>query len=96
FEDPNMFMLAHVCYGLHPRAELSGTTIEDERVWGCTVWGIGNVGPMFLPPNGRSAKSHTDGICLNSSVYLDGVQLFNEGFAVHPELRDLARKLGKG
>jgi leucyl aminopeptidase (aminopeptidase T) len=96
FGDPNMFLLAHVCYGVHPGAKLSGITIEDERVWGCTVWGIGNVGPMLLPPKGRPAKSHTDGICLNSSIYLDDIQIFNEGLAVHPELRDLAIKLGKG
>lgn len=96
FEDPNMLMLAHVCYGVHPGARLSGITIEDERVWGCTVWGIGNVGPMFLPPKGRSAKSHTDGICMNSTVYVDEVQLFKEGTVVHPELLNLARKLGKG
>ncbi len=95
FEDPNMFLMAHVCYGFHPGAKLTGDILEDERVWGCTEWGIGNVGPMLLPPDGRPAKSHTDGICLNSSVWLDDVQLLDEGKVVHPELVELAKKLGK-
>jgi len=95
FNDPNMFYMAHVCYGFHPNAKLTGAILEDERVWGCTEWGIGNVGPMLAPPKGRPAKSHTDGICLNSSVWLDNVQLLEKGKVVHPELIDLAKKLGK-
>ncbi|MCK9444513.1 MAG: hypothetical protein M0Q14_08305, partial [Tissierellaceae bacterium] len=42
----------------------------------------------------RVAKSHVDGICLESSVWLDGVQILDEGKYVHPELKELARKLG--
>ena len=95
FEDPNMFLIAHVCYGFHPNAKLTGNILEDERVWGCTEWGLGSIDPMTLPPEGRPAKSHTDGICLNSSVWLDGVQLLDKGRVIHPELIELAKALGK-
>ena len=95
FNDPNMLRLAHICYGFHPGAKLTGNILEDERVWGCTEWGLGNVGPMYLPPNGKKAASHTDGICLNSSVWLDNVQFTDKGKVIHPELTGLAKKLGK-
>ena len=95
FKDPNMLSLAHICYGFHPGAKLTGNILEDERVWGCTEWGTGNVGPMYLPPNGKKAASHTDGICMNSSVWLDNAQLTDRGKIVHKELVSLARKLGK-
>jgi leucyl aminopeptidase (aminopeptidase T) len=95
FKDPNMLAMAHICYGFHPGAKLTGNILEDERVWGCTEWGIGNVGPMYLPPNGKKAASHTDGICLNSSVWLDNMQLTDKGKIVHKELVGLSKKLGK-
>jgi leucyl aminopeptidase (aminopeptidase T) len=95
FNDPNMLRLAHICYGFHPGAKLTGNILEDERVWGGTEWGLGNVGPMYLPPNGKKAASHTDGICLNSSVWLDEVQLTDKGKVVNPQLIELAKKLGK-
>lgn len=95
FKDSNMLAMAHVCYGFHPGAKLTGNILEDERVWGATEWGIGNVGPMYLPPNGKKAASHTDGICLNSSVWLDDMQLTDKGKIIHKELVELARKLGK-
>ena len=95
FNDPNMFLMAHVCYGFNPNAKLTGVCLEDERIWGATEWGIGNVGPMLAPPEGRPTASHSDGICLNTSVWLDEVQLTDEGRVVHPELTELAKKLGK-
>jgi 2,5-dihydroxypyridine 5,6-dioxygenase len=94
--DPNMYNLAHVCYGFNPGARLTGVTVEDERVWGCTEWGIGYQSWYY---NGKgvpvSAISHVDGICLNCSVLLDGVEVTREGSVVHPELREMAAKLGK-
>jgi len=50
---------------------------------------------MYLPPNGKKAASHTDGICLNSSVWLDHTQITDKGKIVHEELVGLAKKLGK-
>ena len=95
FNDPNMFNMAHVCYGFNPGAKLTGNILEDERVWGCTEWGVGYVGPMLAPPKGIPAASHSDGICLNTSVWLDGVQITDKGKIVHKGLAEIAKKLGK-
>ena len=90
FDDPNMYRMAHVCYGLNPGASLCGNIVEDERIWGCTEWGIGYVSPLDAPLSGGiDAKSHCDGICLNSSVWLDGVQIMDEGKVVHENLKAL-------
>lgn len=93
FNDPNMFRLAHGCYGFNPGARLCGNVLEDERIWGCTEWGMGYLSPVDAPPDGIQAASHCDGICLDSSVWLDGVQLLDKGVVVHPDLKDLAAKL---
>lgn len=92
---PQMRKLAHISYGCNPGAKLTGDILEDERVWGATEWGIGNVGASTLPPDGIPAPSHSDGICLNSSVWLDGQQILDQGRFVEPRLAALARKLEK-
>ena len=96
FDDPNMFRLAHLSFGLNPGAKLTGNIVEDERVWGSTEWGLGYVGPD-LTKDGKpiQAASHTDGICLNTSVWLDGSQIFEEGKVVHRELAELGKRLGR-
>ena len=88
FDDPNMLKIAHVCYGFNPGAKLTGDVVEDERIWGCTEWGIGHM-------RWRPAASHSDGICLNTSVWLDGKQLLDRGRSLDPELANIAKKLGK-
>ena len=93
FDDPNMFRLAHGCYGFNPGAKLSGNVLEDERIWGCTEWGLGYLSPADAPPDGIQAKSHCDGLCLDSSVWLDDVQVLDKGKVVHPELKSLADQL---
>jgi leucyl aminopeptidase (aminopeptidase T) len=95
FNDPNMFRLAHVCYGFNPGAKLTGNVLEDERVWGSTEWGLGYLSPIDAPPEGIKAKSHCDGICMNSTVWLDEVKILDNGIVVHPELTSMVRKLGK-
>jgi len=92
--DPKMYYLAHVCYGFNPGAKLTGLCTEDERVWGSTEWGIGYQGPMFQGKIGK-AVTHADGICLNSTVWIDGQLLIKEGKVVHPELVEIARAMGK-
>ena len=86
FDDEYMFHMAHIAYGFNPGAVLSGNICEDERVWGCTEWGIGYVSPTEAPPMGIPAKSHTDGICLNSSVWVDDRQILDCGKVCDPEL----------
>ncbi len=93
FNDPAMFRLAHCSYGFNPGARLTGICLEDERVWGATEWGIGYLHPVDAPPDGIQAPSHCDGICLKSSVWLDGVQILDEGVVVHPDLVPLAEPL---
>lgn len=95
FDDPNMFKLAHGCYGFNPGAKLTGNILEDERVWGCTEWGLGYLSPIDAPPIGIDAKSHTDGICLNSSVWLDDEMIMDEGVVVHPKLKKMAERIVK-
>lgn len=90
FDDPGMFKMAHIAYGFNPGAKLTGNIVEDERVWGCTEWGIGYVSPFDAPPAGQDAKSHCDGICLNSSVWLDGKAIMEEGKIVDQELKSLS------
>lgn len=100
FNDERMFHIAHASYGFGPGAKLTGDIVEDERVWGATEWGIGNVGPQLASdiPGGIPAPSHTDGIGMCSSVWLDGVQFIKDGEVVGPtpevvELAKAAREL---
>jgi len=88
FNDPNMLKIGHVCYGFNPGARLTGDVVEDERIWGAVEWGIGHM--AFRP-----ASSHSDGICLNVSVWLDGKQILDRGRSLDPELAEVAKKLGK-
>lgn len=92
FQDPNMFRLAHCSYGLNPGAKLTGNILEDERVWGCIEWGIGYVSPIDAPP-GIDAKSHTDGISLNASIWLDDTLIIDSGEVIDSELEDLVLQL---
>ncbi len=93
FNDLQMLKLAHISYGFNPGAKLSGNILEDERVWGGTEWGIGSVGSSLLPPDGIPAPSHCDGICLNSSVWLDGKEVTREGEVVDEDLLPMAEKV---
>jgi len=95
FNDPNMFRLAHVCYGFNPGAKLTGNILEDERVWGCTEWGLGYLSEIDAPFDGINAKSHCDGICLNSSIWIGDEKIMDKGIVIHPELKKLVEKLRK-
>ncbi|MBS3781536.1 MAG: aminopeptidase [Candidatus Thermoplasmatota archaeon] len=96
FDDENMYRLAHISYGFNPGAKLTGNIVEDERIWGGTEWGLGNVGSKLVPEQegGIPASSHCDGICTDSSVWLDGKQLLDEGEIVNfSRLVELADQL---
>lgn len=90
FDDPGMFKMAHVAYGFNPGAEMTDNIVENERVWGATEWGIGYVSKFDAPPAGQDAVSHCDGLCTNSSVWLDDRQIMEEGKIIDPELRELS------
>jgi 2,5-dihydroxypyridine 5,6-dioxygenase len=92
--DDRMRNIAHVCYGFNPGARLSGLCTEDERVWGSTEWGFGYQGPFFQGTAGP-AVTHVDGICMNSSVWMDDEQILDKGKLLHPTLGALAQKMGK-
>jgi len=94
FQDSAMLNLAHISYGCNPGAKLTGRMVEDERVWGCVQWGLGYQAESFRGRAGP-AKSHTDGTCLNPSVWIDDAQIEREGSYVHADLATLARKLGR-
>ena len=93
FHDPGMLKMAHIAYGFNPGAKLTGNIVEDERVWGATEWGIGYVSNVDAPPCGQDAVSHSDGICLHSSVWLDDVLIMDKGEIVLPELKALMPKI---
>ena len=92
FDDPNMFNIAHACYGFNPGARLTGNILEDERVFGVVEFGIGAQGSSFQG-NAGQARSHTDGIVLEPSVWLDDTKIEDEGVYVHPALKILALEL---
>ena len=88
-EDPNMYKMAHVTIGLNPGAIFSGSTPEDERVWGVTTWGIGAVPAEDAPPHGQEAVSHCDGTCSESTIWLDDRKIMERGRLVDEELKKL-------
>ncbi|MCR5088334.1 MAG: aminopeptidase [Oscillospiraceae bacterium] len=90
FSDPGMLKMAHLSYGFNPGARLTGDIVEDERVWGATEWGIGYVSDVDAPPCGQKAVSHSDGICLRSTVWLDERCIMRDGVVVDPELAALS------
>ncbi len=90
--DANMFNIAHISFGCNPGAKLTGQILEDERIWGCVQWGLGHQGYSFKGKAGP-AKSHTDGICLNASVWFDGEQVLRDGSFAHKDLNQLEKKL---
>ncbi|MDP2871993.1 MAG: hypothetical protein Q8P31_05575, partial [Bacillota bacterium] len=82
-----MYHLAHYSLGFNPGVlRPTGRIVEDERVFGCMEFGVGQT---------RSgAPSHTDGIVLNPTIVLDGVHMETEGRYVHPAAAALCRELG--
>jgi len=85
-DHPQMRKVAHATYGFLPGAKLTGKIAEDERVWGCTVWGFGAT-------REDDAPSHNDGICLNTSVWLDDELFIDQGNFVDEKFVNLADKL---
>lgn len=96
FNDPNMYKISHNMLGLNPKVTtLSGDVAEDERIWGGADFGFGHTSPMDMPPLGQIAKSHFDGVVTNVSVFLDDIQIFENGEVCHPDLKPYTLNLLK-
>ena len=94
FEDENMYKISHNMFGFNPGVkELCGEIVEDERVWGGVDFGFGHTSPMDMPPLGQPASSHFDGVVAKVNIFLDDIQIVNNGEVCHPELIPLAQIL---
>lgn len=94
FDDPNMYKISHNMFGLNPGIQkLTGSIVEDERIWGGVDFGFGHTSPMDMPPDGQKAKSHFDGVVGKVSIFLDEIQIVDNGNVCHSDLKDLADKL---
>ena len=95
FNDPQMRKIAHAGFGFLPNATLCGNILEDQRVWGSTTWGVGSIGAGLLPPKGVPGASHTDSVCLNTTVYFDDELVLERGQFIPEDLKKLQKALGR-
>ncbi|MGI5835353.1 MAG: hypothetical protein ACOX87_02520 [Chloroflexota bacterium] len=94
FNDEKMYWIAHWSPGFNPGVtKPTGRIVEDERVFGCIEMGIGSQGAQIKGKT-WAAASHTDGIVLNPTIILDGVEIEREGVYVHPDLVKACQELG--
>lgn len=94
FGDEKMFWIAHWSPGFNPGVTRpTGRIVEDERVFGSIEMGMGSQGAQIRGKT-WSAASHTDGIVLNPTIILDGVEIEREGVYVHPDLVKACQELG--
>ena len=95
FNHPKMLSVAHTGIGFNPGAAVVGSIIQDQRVLGSTTWGFGSVGAGLLPPDGIKAPSHSDAVCLNTTLKVDGTLWMKDGQFVEPDLALLSKRLKK-
>jgi leucyl aminopeptidase (aminopeptidase T) len=87
YNHPAMYYLAHYSLGFNPGVlRPTGRIVEDERVFGCMEFGIGQTR--------AGAPSHTDGIVLNPTIILDGLIMEENGVYKIPEAARLCKELG--
>ncbi len=87
WNNPLMFQIAHFSYGCNPGIRrCSGRSAEDARVFGSLDIGLGITA--------QGAPTHSDGVVLNPTLWVDEAQLEQEGEYVHPELVAICKKLG--
>lgn len=78
FNDTNAYKIpAHVCVGLHPKAELTGSALEDERVLGLINIAIGD--NIHLPGGEIESTAHIDGTLLKGSLTVDNTIIVEDG-----------------
>jgi leucyl aminopeptidase (aminopeptidase T) len=86
FAAPAAMLMDHACYGFNPGVRRpSGRILEDERIFGCMQFGIG--------ATELGSPIHSDGVALNPSVWLDGIEVEESGRYVHPDLASLCREM---
>lgn len=76
FCHPGVYNIAEIGVGTNPKASLSGRLIQDERILGSVHVGIGssvNLGGTV------DAPSHTDGVILRPTLYLDDQLVVEDG-----------------
>jgi leucyl aminopeptidase (aminopeptidase T) len=94
FNDENMYRLAHYSLGFNPGVtKPSGRIVEDERIFGIVEMGIGSQGPQIRGKTWKAA-AHTDGVVLNPTIVLDGVEMEKEGVYQLDSLVAACRELG--
>lgn len=85
--NPYAYLMDHACYGFNPGViRPSGRILEDERVFGCMQFGIG--------ATELGSPAHCDGVVMNPSVWLDDMQIEQEGRYTHPELIEFCQQMG--
>ena len=86
FSNAESLMFDHFCYGFNPGVRKpTGRILEDERVFGCVQIGIG--------ATELGSPSHSDGVVLAPSVWLDDEQVQADGAYVDPEVATLTARL---
>ena len=76
FEDPNVYNVGEIGIGTNPEAKYTGAPIEDERVEGGVIIGIGQ---NILHGGVVKAKTHTDAIVMRPSLEMDGRMVIEDG-----------------
>ncbi len=85
FNDPRSYKINHISTGFNPGVKrITGDILEDERVFGCVEIGIGST----------EVPSHTDGVILNPSIWVDDELIEDNGIFIEPTLKKLAKELG--
>ncbi|WP_419946715.1 hypothetical protein [Candidatus Poriferisodalis sp.] len=86
FGNAEALMFDHFCYGFNPGVPRpTGRILEDERVFGCVQIGIG--------ATELGSPTHSDGVVLAPSVWLDDHQIQADGAYVDPEIAALTDRL---
>jgi leucyl aminopeptidase (aminopeptidase T) len=81
------YLMDHACYGFNPGVTApTGRILEDERVFACMQFGVG--------ATEYGSTAHTDGVVLAPSVWLDNVQIEDNGRYIHPKLIEFCREMG--
>ena len=74
--DPNVYNIAQLSFGLNPMCRMQGIMLEDEGVYGTSHIGIGT---STLLGGTVKAPMHFDIIMWNPTLELDGVVVLRDG-----------------